>query len=82
MSAETNRERPVKEPAGSILAELGRRRVTVGRLAAATDFTSKTLQRRLDDPAQFRLGEIQRIATALDVTPGSLMEKWATEVVS
>lgn len=80
MSTETNREGLVREPAGTILAELGRRRGSVGRLAAATDLSSKTLQRRLDDPDQFRLGEIRQIATALEVPPSDLVAPWAQEV--
>lgn len=48
----------------------------MGRLAAATGFTKKTLQRRLDDPEQFRLAEIEKIATALEVTPGAVLAKW------
>lgn len=80
MSTETNREGPVPEPAGEILAEAGRRRMSEGRLAAASGFTTKTLQRRLDDPGEFRLVEIARIATALDVNTGDLLAPWVEEV--
>ena len=71
---------PEKEPAPSIRAELGRRRLTVGRLAAATDMSTPRIQRRLSDPDTFQLGEIARIATALDTTPGNLLAAWAEEV--
>ena len=69
-----------KEPAPSIRAELGRRRLTVGRLAAATGMSVPRIQRRLSDPDSFRLGEIARIATALDVRPGELLLAWVEEV--
>lgn len=73
---------PEKEPAPSIRAELGRRRVSVGRLSAATEISPPRLQRRLSDPDTFQLGEIARIATALDVAPGDLLAKWAEGVRS
>jgi len=69
-----------KEPAPSIRAELGRRRLTVGRLAAATEMSIPRIQRRLSDPDSFQLGEIARIATALDVAPGDLLAAWVEEV--
>lgn len=68
-----------KEPTPSIRAELGRRRLTVGRLAAATKMSIPRIQRRLSDPDTLQLGEIARIATALDVTPGDLLAAWADE---
>ena len=80
MSTENDREAPVSEPAGSILAEVGKRRSKVGRLAAATGISGKTLQRRLVDPNQFRLGELAQIATALDVPTRRLVDPWCDEV--
>lgn len=69
-----------KEPTPTIRGELGRRRLSAGRLAAAAEMSDKVLQGRLNDPDSFRLGEIVRIATALDVKPGDLLAKWAEEV--
>lgn len=69
-----------KEPAPSIRAELGRRRLTVGRLATATKMSIPRIQRRLSDPDTLQLGEIARIATALDVAPGELLAAWVEEV--
>lgn len=54
----------------------------MGRLSAATEISPPRLQRRLSDPDTFQLGEIARIATALDVAPGDLLAKWAEEVRS
>jgi len=68
-----------KEPAPSIRAELGRRRLTVGRLATATKMSIPRIQRRLADPDTFQLGEIVRIATALDVDPGDLLAPWVEQ---
>jgi len=65
-----------KEPAPSIRAEMGRRRLTVGRLATATEMSVPRVNRRLADPDTFQLGEISRIATALDTTPGELLAAW------
>lgn len=67
------------EPGPTIRAELGRRRTSVGRLAAATGMTRPRLKRRLDDPATFQLGELAAIATALTVTPGELLAGWLSE---
>ena len=68
------------EPTPSIRAELGRRRLTVGRLAAATEMSGYRIQSRLSNPDEFRLGEIVLIATALEVQPGDLLAKWAEAV--
>lgn len=68
-----------KEPAPSIRAELARRRLTVGRLVAATEMSQPRMQRRLSDPDSFQLGEIARIATALSVTPADLLATWLAE---
>lgn len=69
-----------KEPAPTIRAELGRRRLTVGRLAAATEMSFPRIQRRLSDPGAFQLAEIARIATALDTPPSDLLSGWLEEV--
>lgn len=66
----------MREPAPTIRAELGRRRLTVGRLAAATKMSEPRLRRRLSDPDSFQLGELARVATALDVPTGELISPW------
>jgi len=48
----------------------------VGRLATATEMSVPRVNRRLADPDTFQLGEISRIATALDTTPGELLAAW------
>lgn len=48
----------------------------MGRLAAATEMSDKVLRSRLGDPDSLRLGEIARIATALDVSHGDLIAGW------
>lgn len=58
---------------------MGRRRLTVGRLAAATKMSVPRVNRRLADPDKFQLGELSRVATALDTTPGELLAEWLTE---
>ena len=68
-----------KEPAPTIRAELGRRRLTVGRLAAATEMSIPRIQRRLSDPGTLQLDEVHRIATALDMAPSALLSEWLTE---
>lgn len=68
-----------KEPAPTIRAVLGRRRLTAGRLAAAAEMSQPRLQRRLGDPDSFQLGEIARIATALSVEPSDLLAGWLVE---
>ncbi|WP_062077769.1 hypothetical protein [Demequina globuliformis] len=68
-----------KEPTPTIRGELGRRRLAAGRLAAAAEMSDKTLQGRLNDPDTFRLGELARIATALDIERGSLLGPWLKE---
>lgn len=70
---------PEKEPTPTIRGELGRRRLTVGRLAAATKISEYRIQRRLSDPDTLRLGDISRIATALETTPAVLLEAWLSE---
>jgi len=71
---------PEREPAPTIRAEVARRRSSVGRLAAATEMTPPKFQRRLSDPDTFRLGEIARIATALDMEPATLLAGWFAEI--
>jgi len=51
----------------------------VGRLAAATELSEKVLQSRLNDPDAFRLGEIARIATALELTTEEVLAAWLAE---
>jgi hypothetical protein len=45
---------------------------TVKALADAAAIPQTTLRRRLADPSQFYLSEVERLAAALDVTPGWL----------
>lgn len=52
----------------------------MGRLAVATEMSIPRIQRRLSDPDSFQLGELAKIATALDVQPGDLLAKWVEEV--
>lgn len=66
----------MREPVPTIRAELGRRRLTVGRLAAATEMSEPRLRRRLSDPDSFQLGELARVATALDVPTRNLFDAW------
>ena len=66
----------MREPTPTIRAELGRRRLTVGRLAAATEMSEPRLRRRLSDPDSFQLGELARVATALDLSTGDLLAGW------
>lgn len=67
----------MREPAATIRAELARRRMTVGRLSAATGISTKTLHRRLASPDDFTVSELGVIATALEVDPATLMSAWA-----
>lgn len=66
----------MREPVPTIRAELARRRLTVGRLAAATEMSGPRLRRRLSDPDSFQLGELAKVATALDVPTGDLIAPW------
>lgn len=69
----------VREPAGTIRAELGRRRQSEGRLAAASGMSQPRLKRRLDDPDSFQLGELAVIATALAVPVETLLSGWIVQ---
>lgn len=71
-----------KEPAPTIRAELARRRMSVGRLSAATGIPSSTLQRRLAKPEDFRLPELAAIATVLDISLETLTNAYSAEVAS
>lgn len=68
-----------QEPTPTIRAGIGRRRLTVGRLAAATKMSEPRTQRRLKNPETLQLGEVARIAAALETTPGALLEAWIKE---
>lgn len=74
--------REIKEPAGTIRAELARRRRTVGWLSAATGISKQTLHRRLASPDDLTLAELGAIATALEVDPGVLFAASAPEVAA
>lgn len=67
------------EPADTIRAELARRRMTVGRLAAATGISLNTLQRRLSG-GDFRLSELHAIATVLGIALTDLTDPYIEAV--